>query len=216
MSVDDDLIPTVVFPDPMTDTIEGVIGYGGRLTVGNLIEAYRQGIFPWPHEGYPLLWFCPDRRGVIDFKDLHLPQSFKRWLRRHSEWSWTWNESFEKVIEHCQKQKRRGQNGTWITTEIIRAYTELHRKGYAHSLEIWNEQRELVGGIYGVQVNGYFSGESMFHLTSNASKLALYRLIEKLRSEGHQWMDIQMVTSVSEQFGGRLISKKEFLKRLRS
>lgn len=214
MSVDDDMIPTLVFPNPMTETVEGVIGYGGKLSAANLVEAYRQGIFPWPHEGFPLLWFCPDQRGVIDFKDLHLPSSFKKWMRRHSGWSWTWNESFEKVIEQCQQQRRPGQSGTWITSDIIRAYTELHRRGFAYSLEIWNEEKELVGGIYGVLVNGYFSGESMFHKKTNASKLALYRLIERLQVEGHQWMDIQMVTSVSEQFGGRLISKEEFLSRL--
>jgi len=202
------------FPDPRwAETVDGIIAFGGELTAENLKAAYRLGIFPWPHEGYPLLWFCPEQRGVIDFKDLHEPESFKKWRRKNSHLQVTWDQAFDQVIRECQKQKRKNQNGTWITSEIVQAYTDLHHQGEAHSLEVW-ENESLVGGIYGVQVNGYFSGESMFHKKTNTSKFALWSLIQRLRAEKFEWLDIQMVTSVSAQFGGKLIAKKEFLKRL--
>lgn len=203
------------FPDPRGPTQEGVIALGGKLTPENLIEAYSHGIFPWPHEGYPLLWFCPDDRGVLDFSDIHLPKSFLKWKRNQgSKLKITSNQNFIEVIQNCRRQKRPDQNGTWINKAMEKGYIELHKLGGAHSIEVWQDEI-MVGGIYGVQSKHYFSCESMFFKVSNASKLALYELIQFLKAKNQSWMDIQMVTDVSGQFGGKLISKKEFLTRIK-
>lgn len=199
---------------PRTETVEGVIAVGGSLSPDLLILAYENGIFPWPHEGYPMLWFCPDDRGVIDFNQVHLPRSFNKWLRqKRHQYKITLNQNFADVVNNCKKQKREGQKGSWINAEIEKNYNLLHKMGHALSLEVWRENK-LVGGIYGVQSQLYFSCESMFHLEDNTSKLALYELIQLLKQQNHQWVDIQMVTSVCESFGGYYISKDLFLKRI--
>ncbi|MEK6627845.1 MAG: leucyl/phenylalanyl-tRNA--protein transferase [Bdellovibrionota bacterium] len=216
MSVEDEQNELLkeIFSDPSRETIEGVIAVGGKLDPELLIYAYDHGVFPWPHEGYPLLWFCPDQRGVIDFNELHLPKSFKKWINKNrSQFTITINQNFHEVLKNCKTQKRLGQNGTWITNEIEENYTQLYKMGHAFSLEVWRGD-VLVGGIYGVQSEKYFSCESMFHKEDNVSKLALYELIVNLKSIGHTWMDIQMVTSVCNSFGGKLINKAEFLKRI--
>lgn len=202
------------FPNPRNKTNEGVIALGGKLTAENLVESYQKGIFPWPHKGYPLLWFCPDERGIIDFDEVRLPKSFLKWHRNQaSEFKVTFDQNFSEVIKNCRQQKRTGQSSSWINTAMEKAYNDLHHLGHAHSVEIWLKD-ELVGGIYGVQSIKYFSCESMFYKVSNASKLALYELMQSLKSQGQQWMDIQMVTDVSGKFGGKLISKVEFLERI--
>ncbi|MFZ3231878.1 MAG: leucyl/phenylalanyl-tRNA--protein transferase [Pseudobdellovibrio sp.] len=202
------------FPNPRSDTVEGVIAVGEKLIPENLIEAYSNGIFPWPHKGYPMLWFCPDERGIIDFCEVAPPKSFKKWYRKNrNSFTITINKNFIEVISHCKKQKRPGQDGTWITNQIEKAYCQLHEQGYALSLEVWLGE-ELVGGIYGVKSKTYFSCESMFFKVSNASKMALYELILYLKSQGQSWMDIQMVTEVSGSFGGKLILKELFLDRI--
>lgn len=212
MSVEDELLH--IFNDPSAQTVEGVIAVGGKLSPDLLAAAYEKGIFPWPHEGYPLLWFCPDERGVIDFAEVRLPRTFQRWLRKNrSKFVISVNQRFEDVIRECQSQKRKGQSGTWITDEMRRNYIQLHKDGKAVSLEVMCGE-ELVGGIYGVMSSRYFSCESMFHKKDNASKLALLELMRYLEQRGHAWMDIQMVTPVSESFGGKLISKQDFLQRL--
>ena len=199
------------FPNPRNRTNEGVIAVGGRITVKNLVESYSHGIFPWPHDGYPMLWFCPDERGVIEFKNVKPPKSFMKWYRKHKpNFEITMNKDFASVIKNCKDQKRAGQAGTWIIPQMQKTYTQLHQAGYAISLEVW-QNKNLVGGIYAVQSEKYFSCESMFFKVSNASKLALYELILHLQSLGHTWMDIQMVTPVCESFGGRLIPKSVFL-----
>ncbi len=203
-----------LFSKPRTSTIDGIIAVGGKLSTTLLKVAYNHGIFPWPHEGYPLLWFCPDERGVIDFKDLHLPKSFQKWLRQtEGQFEITIDQNFKEVIHHCRKQRRAGQKGSWINNEIEKNYVELHQEGFCMSVEV-KQNGKLVGGIYGVKAKDYFSCESMFHTVSNASKLALYHLIMHLKKNGHTWMDIQMVTPVSESFGGKLIFKTQFLKRI--
>jgi leucyl/phenylalanyl-tRNA--protein transferase len=191
---------------------DGLIAYGGDFSVELLREAYSKGIFPWPQEDMPILWFSPDPRGVLDFSDFHVSTSLKKWARTHEQWSYTFNQNFSQVMEQCRLQKRPGQNGTWILPEMEKAYLELFQRGEALSLEVWEEQ-QLIGGIYGVLIDGIFSGESMFHLKKNASKMALWKLVEELKSRGHQWMDIQMVTPVLAGFGGKLISRNEFLTR---
>ena len=216
MSVENEIVAELksIFSDPRQETHEGVLVAGGFLTPELLEHAYRHGVFPWPHEGYPLLWFCPDERGVIDFEDFHLPKSFIKWRKKYAaDYAVTMNENFSEVVEHCRRVVRKGQNGTWINSEIVRNYTALFNRGKAFSVEI-KKNEKLVGGIYGVKSELYWSCESMFHLEPNTSKLALVTLIEYLQQSGRSWVDIQMVTSVCELFGGKLISKDEFLTRI--
>lgn len=205
----------VKFPDPwiLPEESDGLIYIGGNLNTENLVQAYSLGIFPWPlEEIYPLFWFCPQPRGVLDFVDLHIPRSLER-LRKKKTYHFTFNKAFEQVITECAKQPRPGQDGTWIIPQLIPAYTKFHEEGYAHSIECWRG-KELVGGLYGVFVKGVFSGESMFHKEDNVSKLCLVETVLKLQSLGLKWMDIQMLTPVTEHLGGHYISRRDFLVRL--
>lgn len=203
------------FPNPRTaDIIDDVIAVGGGLDAPNLKHSYSLGIFPWPHEGYPLLWFCPAERGILEFSELYINRSLEKWIRKFEpQIKVTVNQAFEAVIVECQQQARQGQKGSWITPEIIAAYTELHKTGGAISVECWMND-ELISGIYGVHSQNYFSCESMFFKKSNASKYAFLKLVEHLKSIGLAWMDLQMVTDVSKSFGGRYISREEFLERI--
>ena len=190
-----------------------IVAVGGELSVENLVRAYARGIFPWTVQGQPILWFCPDPRGVLDFADLHIPKSLKKWARQNPKIKFTENRAFSSVIRECSTQVRPGQDGTWILPEMIEGYERLFKAGFVRSFEAWQEDH-LVGGLYGVDVGGVFSAESMFYKKPNVSKMCLWNLIQRLQSEGRTWMDIQMVTPVSEQFGGRYISRAEFLRRL--
>lgn len=200
------------FPDPRSAGADGIVGVGGSLDWRNLVEAYSRGIFPWPMEGWPLPWFCPKRRGILVFSELHVPRSLAK-ARRRGEYRITIDTAFRAVIEACSELPRPGQGGTWITAEMIDAYTELHRRGHAHSVEVWLDE-ELAGGLYGVDAGGAFAGESMFFLAPNASKLALLHLIDHLAERGLDWIDIQMVTPHMEALGAREESRDKFLKRL--
>lgn len=202
----------LTFPDPQQALDDGIVDLSDDLRVERLLEAYSFGIFPWPHEDLPTLWFSPDKRGVLDFKDFHVPRSLQRTLAR-DKFKFTFDRAFDAVIEACSSQSRPGQSGTWITPRLLRAYRDFHRAGYAHSLEVW-EEGVLVGGLYGVYVGGVFGGESMFHLRPDASKAAVVKLVEFLRGKGLLWMDIQMVTPVLEHFGGHYIARAKFLERL--
>lgn len=203
----------IEFPNPRLTSPEGLLAVGGNLEVETLLAAYSKGIFPWPQEGYPMLWFCPDPRGVLDFEDFRIPDSFRKFVKKQEgKWQITINQAFSDVIRECRSQKRPGQSGTWISQEIQNAYVQFFKEGYVLSLEVW-EDDTLVGGIYGVLLKGLFSGESMFFKKDNASKFALYKVVEYLKKQGHTWMDIQMVTPVTEAFGGKYISREEFLKR---
>lgn len=211
-------IPTanVKFPDPwlLPEDSDGLIYIGGNLKPETLVQAYTAGIFPWPlEEIYPLFWFCPEPRGVLDFNDLHIPRSLEK-LRKKQSYRFTFNQAFRSVMEYCALQPRPGQEGTWIIPQMLPAYEEFHRLGYAHSIECWEGER-LVGGLYGVYVRGVFSGESMFHLEPNTSKLCLVEMALKLKSLGLKWMDIQMLTPVTEHLGGHYITRRDFLLRLR-
>lgn len=202
---------SIVFPNPRRATPEGLVAYGGSIEPTTLRAAYRKGIFPWPQEGAPLLWFSPDPRGVLDFDEFHVPRSLAKFAKR-SKWMFTINEAFREVMLACQRQSRPGQAGTWIVPEMVPAYEKLHEAGEALSLECW-EDGVLIGGIYGVLLDGLFSGESMFFIRSNASKMCLWRVVEHLKTLGHTWMDIQMVTDVTAQMGGKYIAREEFLQR---
>lgn len=202
----------VSFPDPELSLDEGILDMSDDLRVERLLEAYSFGIFPWPHPDLPTLWFSPEKRGVLDFKNLHIPHSLQKAMRRH-HYRFSFNEAFGEVIRACALAPRAGQKGTWITDKLSRAYENFHRAGYAHSLEVW-DGAELVGGLYGVYVAGVFCGESMFFRRTDASKIALIRLVEFLRARGLEWMDIQMVTPLSEKMGGKYISRRSFLDRI--
>lgn len=208
------LVPRRHFPNPRSRDLDDVVAMGDALSTDILIESYSYGIFPWPHEGLPMLWCCPRERGIIDFSDLNLPRSFQKFLKK-TQWQVRFNTAFEKVISECAKAKRPGQSGTWIHEAMQKAYLQFHKDGHAHSIEIF-EDETLVGGLYGVFVAGAFAGESMFYLKANASKLALYATVQHLHAIGFEWMDIQMLTPVTEQFGGKYLSKIDFLDLLQS
>ncbi|MCE3010501.1 MAG: leucyl/phenylalanyl-tRNA--protein transferase [Proteobacteria bacterium] len=207
----------IIFPDPRLTSPEGLVAVGGPMTAEALVAAYEKGIFPWPQPGLPWLWFSPEQRGVIDFADQQFSRSVMRAVKDWEEAEISVNRAFTQVMEECRRQARKGQAGTWILPEMISAYTGLYQQGKALSLEVWKEGI-LVGGIYGVLSHcprgAYFSAESMFHLETGASKCALYQLIQELKGRGFEWMDVQMVTNLVEMFGGKYISRDEFLGRL--
>ena len=206
-------MPVAEFPDPRSANRDGIVAVGGDLHPRSLLLAYRQGIFPWPVEGFPLLWFCPAERGVLQFRDLHLPRSLAR-ARRQTALRFSIDQAFPEVIRACAASPRPGQDGTWITSQIVVAYIRLHRMGITHSAEAWREER-LVAGIYGVEVDGAFAAESMFYHEPDASKLALLHLIDHLRARGLDWLDIQVLTPHLARLGAKTISRDEFLEKLR-
>lgn len=195
------------FPDPRNARGD-IVAIGEDLSADTLRDAYRHGIFPWPHDELPLPWFSPRRRALLFFDELHVGRSLRRSAAR-SGFRFTIDEGFDRVIDACASVERDDQ-GTWIGPDIIRAYTRLHREGDAHSVEVWDGE-ELVGGLYGVDAGGAFTGESMFHLRSNASKLALLHLIEHLRARGSGWLDCQIITPHMRALGAREVPRARFL-----
>jgi len=208
-------MPQFQFPDPRHATDEGIVAIGGKLEPSILLAAYRAGIFPWPIddlEEFPLTWFSPPMRGVLEFSRLRIPQRLAR-ERAHSSWRISIDEACPSVIDSCASVKRARETGTWIIPEMIDAYCELHRLGYVHSVEVW-EGSDLIGGLYGVAVDGVFAGESMFHKKPGASKLALLHLIDHLRSRGAEWIDTQTESPLMTMLGGRAIDREDYLKLL--
>lgn len=203
----------IQFPDPRTASPEGIVAIGGDLHPESVVAAYRQGIFPWPVEKLPLLWFCPAERGVLEFTALHLPRSLRR-ARRLAPYGFTIDRDFASVIRGCAETPRPGQRGTWITPAVIAAYCRLHAMGIAHSVEAWADG-ELVGGLYGIDVDGAFAAESMFYRRANASKLAVLHLIDHLRSRGLDWIDVQTLTPHMIRLGATPMPREAFLARLR-
>lgn len=200
------------FPHPRQADENGIVAIGGDLYPETLLEAYDSGIFPWPIDNYPLTWFSPDPRAVLLFEQLHIPKRLKRFLKQQP-FDLTINQAFDEVIENCASIPR-GQGGTWITPEMIRAYRQLHSLGHAISAEAWSEGH-CVGGIYAVRATHYVSAESMFFRQSNASKAAFLHLIDFIQSEmNFHWMDIQMLTPHMEAFGAIEISQEAFLKKI--
>jgi leucyl/phenylalanyl-tRNA--protein transferase len=202
----------IQFPDPRTASPEGIVAIGGDLHPESILAAYRQGIFPWPVEKLPLLWFSPPERGVLDFGELHVPRSLRR-ARQRTTLQFSIDRAFPAVIAACAESPRPGQHGTWITPAVVAAYTRLSRMGIAHSVEAWREGR-LVGGVYGVDIDGAFAAESMFYVEENASKLALLHLVECLKVVGLDWIDIQTLTPHMERLGAKAVGREAFLRRL--
>jgi leucyl/phenylalanyl-tRNA--protein transferase len=196
------------FPDPRRARGD-VVAFGNDLRVETLREAYRHGIFPWPHEDWPLPWFSPRRRTIIAFDDFRFGRTLQKVMRRGG-FTYTIDRDFPAVIAACASVPRGDQDGTWIGSPIIAAYTSLHKAGDAHSVEVWKDS-EVVGGLYGVDAGGVFTGESMFHHAPNASKLALAFLIDHLRARGATWLDCQVMTPHMRALGAKEIPRAKFL-----
>ncbi|WP_224488720.1 leucyl/phenylalanyl-tRNA--protein transferase [Robertkochia flava] len=203
------LSSTHYFPPVSSASPEGVVAAGGDLHPDRLILAYRSGIFPWYEDGTPILWWSPDPRMVLYPEELKIHKSMKQFMR-NTQLEVTWDKAFGQVIRECALINRPGQSGTWITAEMIEAYTTLHHRGIARSVEVWDGE-ELVGGLYGINLGHVFCGESMFAKTSNASKLAFIKHVERLKSEGCKLIDCQVYTQHLASLGAREIDREVFL-----
>src|SRR5216684_8906341 len=188
----------------------GLVAVGGDLRPERLLQAYCSGVFPWYDEGEPICWWSPDPRAIFELPGLHVSRRLARTLRS-GRFQVTINQDFAGVIRGCAD---RGVEGTWITGDMLRAYETLHRLGYAHSVEVW-QQAELAGGLYGVAIGGFFAGESMFSRRRDASKVALVYLVERLRQRAFQLFDIQMLTEHTARLGAIEIPRFAYLARLR-
>lgn len=195
------------FPPVEEALPDGLLAIGGDLCTERLLLAYRSGIFPWYDDETPL-WWSPDPRFVLFPENLKVSKSMKQLLKKEA-FIFTTNKAFEEVICNCQQASRPGQEGTWINEDIIAAYTELHRLGFAHSAEVWQDG-ELAGGLYGIRMGDMFFGESMFSKQSNASKYAFIKYIRQLQTEGVQLIDCQVYTEHLESLGAEMIPRSEF------
>lgn len=204
----------LAFPHPSWATEEGLIAVGGDLRPERLVLAYASGIFPWPHEGMPLLWFCPDPRMVLVPKDLHVSRSLGK-VMRNKPLRVTLDRDFEQVIAACARTPRAHERGTWITRAMIDAYTKLHHLGLAHSVEVW-QQQTLAGGLYGVSLGAAFFGESMFTRVPSASKVAFVTLVQQLARWRFHFVDCQMHTPHLARFGAQPWPRVRFLEALAS
>lgn len=208
------LVEDMVFPPPDYADPSGLIAVGGDLSSERLLEAYRVGIFPWYSDDQPILWWSPDPRFILELDEFKISRSLQKTLRRKI-FQVTFDRVFEEVIAACSVVPREGQRGTWITQEMRDAYLELHGLGYAHSVESWFGGK-LVGGLYGVSLGKAFFGESMFHHKTDASKVALATLVDKLRTWGFHFIDSQMTTEHMMSLGAKEVPRRIFLKRLQS
>lgn len=199
-------------PPPEDADEDGVVGIGADLAPSTLVAAYRHGIFPWPHPGIPLPWFSPDPRGILTASSLHVSRSLRRTLRGCG-WTTTVDHAFDRVVAGCAAA--RGPEGTWITGAMARAFRRLHDLGWAHSLEVWDGDL-LVGGVYGVHLGTVFTGESMFHRASDASKVALVDLLDRLVEAGGGMIDAQLTTPHLVRMGAVDVARAQFLDALRA
>jgi len=200
---------TLYFPPVYTANEEGLLAIGGDLSTERLLLAYRSGIFPWYSQGQPIIWWSPDPRFVLFPGELFVSKSMQKIIRQN-KLRFSINTAFTGVIQNCKSISRKGQNGTWITSAIQKAYTKLHEEGYALSAETWLNN-ELVGGLYGVKIGNIFFGESMFSKISNASKFAFICLVRQLQKEGVLLIDCQVYTEHLESLGGVMIDRKDFI-----
>jgi leucyl/phenylalanyl-tRNA--protein transferase len=208
------LLQEVIFPPPGYADPSGLLAVGGDLSSERLLEAYRLGIFPWYSEDQPILWWSPDPRLILELNDFKPSRSLRKSIRK-GIFQVSFDRAFTEVIRACASVPREGQRGTWITSEMQKAYIHLHSVGYAHSVESWFEGK-LAGGLYGVSLGKAFFGESMFHRVSNASKVALAMLVEKLESWNFHFIDAQMTTEHMLRLGAKEVPRRIFIKRLNS
>lgn len=204
--------PRLVFPDPSLAEPNGLLAVGGDLKPRRLILAYASGIFPWYHDGLPILWHSPDPRMVLLAKELYVGRSLAKEIRR-ARYEIRLDTAFRAVIEACARVPRPDQDGTWITDEMLDAYVELHRLGFAHSAEAWLDGA-LVGGLYGVSLGAAFFGESMFANAPDASKVAFVTLVRQLERWGIELIDCQVKTEHLTRFGATEWPRARFLKAL--
>ena len=209
--LDDDLW----FPDPRLADEDGCLAVGGDLSIDRLLLAYQHGIFPWFsfRDNEEPVWYCPHERFVIFPDEIHISHSMRTLLNK-KKYTFSLNEDFEGVIHNCSKL-RYEEEGAWLGEDIIKAYTELHRQGFAASVEVWEEER-LVGGLYGVNIGSAFFGESMFSLVPSGSKLALIHLAKTMQELNGTIIDCQLKTAHLESMGGRYISYDEYMKLISS
>ena len=191
---------------------DGLLAAGADLSAERLLAAYRQGIFPWFNEGQPILWWSPDPRMVLFPAELHVSRSLNKRLKKQ-DYEIRFDTAFREVVKACASVPRAGQDGMWITADMLAAYCNLHELGYAHSVETWMDGK-LAGAIYGVAIGRMFYGESMFHRVTDASKIALVHLMRHLEKHGFGMMDCQMKTEHLASLGAREIPRIEFLRRL--
>ncbi len=202
----------IKFDFPIYETDKGLMGVGGEINSKNLFNAYKIGMFPWPvSENDPNLWSSPDPRGVLFCSEFRVNRTLSKFLKK-TEFEVTFNKDFHRVISFCKNNPNRDED-TWITNELQVGYEKFHQEGNAYSLEVW-DKNQLVGGLYGVKINNFYSAESMFYLKPNASKFAIYHLIQHLNESQIKWLDIQMVSPTLEEMGGREISRPKFLELL--
>ena len=199
----------LLFPPPEGASEEGVVAVGGDLRPERVLLAYAQGIFPWPSEGMPMLWFSPDPRFVLEPARLHVSRSLAK-RRRRGDFEIRYDTAFERVVRECALASRPGQDGTWILPEMVDAYVALHRLGFAHSVECWMGGA-LAGGLYGVSLGRAFFGESMFAAEPDASKLAFVDLVERVRGWGFEMVDCQVRTEHLRRFGALDVPRARFL-----
>ncbi len=198
------------FPDPRAAPGDAPLAWGGDLEPATLLDAYAHGIFPWPTSHGTVYWWSPDPRAVLPLDGLHISRSLARTLRS-GRLRCTLDQAFAAVVAGCAD---RPGEGTWITAGMAIAYEELHALGHAHSVEVWDAGRTLVGGLYGVALGGAFMGESMFHRVPDASKVALVHLADRLRRAGFALLDAQVPTPHLERLGARSVRRSEYLRRL--
>ena len=208
------LSQTIWFPNPEEADKDGLLAIGGDLSVKRLIHAYCSGIFPWFDECQPILWWSPNPRMVMFLDDFKVSKSLKKIILKN-KFTVTYNNCFEEVIKNCSQIKREGQQGTWINSQMQEAYLQLHKIGFATSIEVWLEDK-LVGGLYGIDLKDkkVFCGESMYSYVSDASKVAFYYLVAQLKVKNYQLIDCQMYTPHLERLGAVEIPREKFLKYL--
>ncbi|MEO7306790.1 MAG: leucyl/phenylalanyl-tRNA--protein transferase [Ferruginibacter sp.] len=204
------LLSSALFFPPLNMADEdGLLAIGGDLGTERLLLAYRSGIFPWYNEDDPICWWSPDPRFVLYPAELKISSSMRTVLQ-NGKFRFTLNRAFAQVIQNCKTVSRNGQDGTWISPAMQKAYIRLHELGYAHSAETWLDG-ELVGGLYGIRMGSIFFGESMFSLKTNASKFAFIKYVQQLQKENVQLIDCQLYTNHLESLGARMISRKLFI-----
>ncbi|MCA9230352.1 MAG: leucyl/phenylalanyl-tRNA--protein transferase [Planctomycetales bacterium] len=200
------------FPPPSEATPDGLVAVGGHLSPEWLLDAYRHGIFPWPvYDDEPMLWWSPDPRAILPLDDMKISRRLRRTLRS-GKFQVTCNQAFAQVLTGCATGPGR-EDGTWLTQQMLDAYTIMHQLGHAHSFETWY-QDQLVGGVYGIAIGGFFAAESMFYRQRDASKVALASLVDHLNRRGYQLLDVQQWTPHTGRLGVIEISRDDYLDRL--